>query len=129
MKGIDPEKKLSDIVMFGGDLNVKLGENILKVHNPKLKLCAVLNIQCHYYSRMCLKQPFFPNYFFPQGLIIFFVLVYITSLIPYLNQNIKSFTIYYFLVQIILIQLGISWESTETCRDKKFFNIKSCLHN
>ena len=36
MKEIDPSKKLSDIVMFGGASNVQLAGRILKVHDPKL---------------------------------------------------------------------------------------------
>ena len=36
MREIDPGKKLIDIVMFDGASNVQLGENILKVHYPKL---------------------------------------------------------------------------------------------
>ena len=36
MKEIDPAKTLSDIVMFDGASNVKLGGILLKVHYPKL---------------------------------------------------------------------------------------------
>ena len=36
MREIDPGKKLTDIVMFDGASHVQLGENILKVHYPKL---------------------------------------------------------------------------------------------
>ena len=50
-------------------------------------------------------------------------LVYITSLIPYLNLNINSFTIetLVFLAEMRLEWLGISWQCTETCRCGKFF--------
>ena len=36
MREIDPGKKLTDIIMFDGVSNVQLGENLLKVHYPKL---------------------------------------------------------------------------------------------
>ena len=36
MKGIDPDKKLSYIVIFDGASNVKLAGRPLKVHYPKL---------------------------------------------------------------------------------------------
>ena len=38
MREIDPGKKLTDIVMFDGASNVQLGETLLKVHYPKLKV-------------------------------------------------------------------------------------------
>ena len=42
MKEIDPAKKLSDIVMFDGALNVQLAGRLLKVHYPKLTvMCGV----------------------------------------------------------------------------------------
>ena len=50
-------------------------------------------------------------------------MVYITILIPYLNQNIKSFTIetLVYLVEIRLECLDISWGCTETFGCVKFF--------
>ena len=36
MREISPGKTLTDIVMFHGAYNVKLGEKLLKVHYPKL---------------------------------------------------------------------------------------------
>ena len=36
MKEIDPSKKLSDIVMFDGALNIQLEGRLLKVHDLKL---------------------------------------------------------------------------------------------
>ena len=36
MREIDPKKTFTDIVMFGGSLNVQLGGKLLKVHYPKL---------------------------------------------------------------------------------------------
>ena len=36
MKEIDPDKKLTYIVMFDGASNVKLGRIVFKVHYPKL---------------------------------------------------------------------------------------------
>ena len=52
------------------------------------------------------------------------VLVYITRLIPYLNPNIKSFTIetLAYLAEMRLEWLDISWGYTETCGCRKFFN-------
>ena len=42
MKEIDPDKKLSDIVMFDGALNVQLAGIIFKLHSPKLTfMCSV----------------------------------------------------------------------------------------
>ena len=38
MREIDPGKKLTDIVMFDGASDVKLGGKRLKVHYPKLKV-------------------------------------------------------------------------------------------
>ena len=40
MKGIDPTKNLSDIVMFDGALNVELTGIILKVYYPKLTVMS-----------------------------------------------------------------------------------------
>ena len=36
MREIDPGKKLTDIVIFDGALNVQLGGKLLKLHDPKL---------------------------------------------------------------------------------------------
>ena len=36
MKKIDPEKNLSDIVIFDGASNIKLGGKLLKQHDHKL---------------------------------------------------------------------------------------------
>ena len=40
MKEIDPEEKLSDIVMFDGPSNVQLAGRLLKMHYPKLKVTS-----------------------------------------------------------------------------------------
>ena len=45
MKEIDPENKLSDIVMFDGSSNVQLGGKLLKVNYPKFTgMCGVEHI-------------------------------------------------------------------------------------
>ena len=63
--------------------------------------------------------------------IIILVLVYITSLIPYLNPNIKSFTIekLVYLGEIILEWMGTSWGCTDTSGWGKFFKPLYCLLN
>ena len=51
------------------------------------------------------------------------VLVYITSLVPYLNPNINTFTIetLVYSVEMILEWLDISWRCIETCGCRNFF--------
>ena len=61
----------------------------------------------------------------------FLVLVDIKSFIPFLNPNIKIFTIetLVYLVEMRLEWLDISWGFTETCRCGKLFKTLYCLMN
>ena len=96
------------------------------------QLCVVLNTRCRYFSMMCLKYPIFIKWFLPtRWYSIFLVLLYITSLIPCLNQNIKSSAMksLVFLAEMIPWWLYISWKCTETCRCEKFYNLLYCLQN
>ena len=78
MKEIDPAKTLSDILMFDGALNVKLAGRLLRLHYPTMTL-------------MCSVEHTLKLFFNDVSKIL--VQVYTTSLITYLNPNLKSFTI------------------------------------
>ena len=81
---------------------------------------------------MFLKYPLYIKWFMPtRWYVISSVLVYITSLIQFKKQNIKSFTIktMIFLAELITGWLDISWGCTETCGWEKFFNLPYTLQN
>ena len=71
-----------------------LEQDIWKCIIQNCQLFMVLNTQCSYFSMICLKYPLFIKWFLPtMGYTIFLAVVYITSLVPYLNRNFKSFII------------------------------------
>ena len=119
MKEIDPGKKLSDIVMFDGTSNVQIGGRNLKVYYPKLTVMHGVEHTVSLFfsdvSRITIVNQMISAH--KMIYIIFLVLVYITSLIPYLNINIKISTIetLVFISKIILGWVDISLERRETC--------------
>ena len=93
MKEIDPDKTFSDIVMFGGFSNVQLLGRLLKVHYPKLKVICGVEHGVIIFNDVS-KIPIVNQTISAHKMIRKkFGLVYITSFIPYLNPNHKSFTI------------------------------------
>ena len=94
MKEIDPAKKLSDIFMFDGDSNVQIVGRPLKVHYPKLAFMRVVEHTVLLFLMMFQRYPFENQMIYAHKMILgFSVMVYITSLIPYLNPNLNSFAI------------------------------------
>ena len=93
MREIDP-KKIIDIVMFGGALNVQLGGNLLKVHYPNLTVMRgvehTVSLFFNDVSKITIVNQIISAHTMIYNIL---VMVYITSLIPYLNPNLKSFTI------------------------------------
>ena len=94
--------------------------------------CVVFNTQCRYFSMIFQIYPLKIKWFLPtRWYIIFSILVYTTSLIPYLNRNLNSFTIetLVFLSVTRLEWLNILWIFTETCRwwkfSKKIYRLQS----
>ena len=81
--------------MFNGASNVQLGEKPLKVHYPKLTVMRGVEHTVLLFFNDVLKIPIVNQIFSVHKMIynIFLVMVYITSLISYLNPNLKSFTI------------------------------------
>ena len=132
MKEVYPENKFPDIVTFNGASNVRLGGKLLKVHYPKFTVMRGFEHMVPLFFNDVFKIPIADQMIPSKEFIyIFFVLVYITSRIPFLNRNIKSFEIEksVFLVEIILVWLDILWYLTETLGCKKFFNISYFLQN
>ena len=57
MREIDPGKKSTDIVMFDGASNVKLGGKLLKVHYPKLTVMSGVEHTLSLFSMMFQRYP------------------------------------------------------------------------
>ena len=94
MKEIDPSKKLTGIVIFYGASNVQLSGRILKVYYPKLTVMRGVEHTVSLFFSDVSKIPIVNQIIYAHKMIYnILVLVYITSLIPYLNTNLKSFTI------------------------------------
>ena len=92
-KDIDPRKHLAYVIMFDGASNVQLGGKLLKVHYPKLTVMHGVGHTVSLFFNDVSKIPIVNQMIFAHKMIYnFLVLVYITSLIPYLNPNLKTFT-------------------------------------
>ena len=115
---ISYDSKISDIVIFDGVTNVKLVGSLLNMHYPKLIVMRGVEHTVSLLFNDVSKIPVVNKMISAHKIIHnFLVLAYITSLILYLNANLKSFTIetLVYLVKIRLEWLDISWEFTETC--------------
>ena len=93
MKEIDPTKQLSDIVMFNGASNVQLAGRLLNVYYTKLTVirCVEHTVPLFFndFRVTIVNQIISPHKMIYNCL----VLVYIKSIVTYLNINIKSFAI------------------------------------
>ena len=99
-------------------------EDFLKFIIKSWQSYVLFNTQCHYFSIIFLRYPFQIKLFVRTILyIIFSILLSITSLVPFLNQNLKCFTMETtaFWEEMILYLLDILWECTNTCRCGQFF--------
>ena len=84
--------------MIDGASNFQLRARLLKVNYPKMTGIRGVEHTVSVISMMCLKYPLLIKRFLPiRWYKIFLVMVYLTSLINYLNQNIKIFTIIFLL--------------------------------
>ena len=80
--------------MFDGAFNVQLAGRLLKVHYPKLTVMRGVEHTVLLFFNDVSKIPIVNQMISAHKMIYnILVLVYITSLIPYLNPNINSFTI------------------------------------
>ena len=93
--------------MFDGAFNVQLGGNLLKVHNPRLTvMCGVEHKVLLFFidvSKILIANHMISAY---KMIYNIFVLVYITSLVPYLNPNLKSFTLENL---VYLVEMRLEW--------------------
>ena len=124
MKAIDPQKHSTDVIMFDGASNVQLGGKLLKVHYPKLTVMRGVEHTVSLFFNDVSKIPIVNQMISAHKMIYnFLVLVYITSLIPYLNPNLMISTkeTLDYSVETRLEWLDISWEYIETCVCGKFF--------
>ena len=113
-----------DVIMFDGASNVQLVGKILMVHYQKLTVMRGVEHTVLLLFNDVSKIPIVNQMISAHRMIYnFLVLVYITSLIPYLNPNIKTSTkeTLVYLVEMRLDCLDISWGCTETFRRGKFF--------
>ena len=79
--------------MFDGASNVQLGGKLLKVHYPNLTVMRGVEHTVSLLFNDVSKIPIVNQIISAQNMIYkILVLVYITSLIPYLNPNIKTST-------------------------------------
>ena len=118
--------------MFDGASNVKLLGRLLKVHNPRFIVMRGVGYTVSLFFNDVFKIPILNQMIYSQRMIYnILVLVCITIFIPFLNPNLKSFTIeiLVFLAETILEWPDISWVCTETCGCGKFLKIPYCLHN
>ena len=98
--------------MCCGTSNVQLGGRNFKVNYPKLTFMYVIeNTVSLYFNNFFLNINFYLMISDHKVISNFLVLLYITSLILYLNQNVKSFTIktFVFLEEMILKWMEILW--------------------
>ena len=80
--------------MFGGASNVQLGGKNLKVHYPNFTVMRGVEHTVSLFFNGVSKIPIVNQIISAHKMIYnILVLVYITSLVPYLNPNLKSFTI------------------------------------
>ena len=96
----------------------------MNVHYPKMTLIRGVEEMSRIFSMMFQRYPLEIKVFLPtKWYIIFLVLVYITSIIPYLKPYLNSFTIetFVYLVEMRLEWLDIPWGCTEACGRWKLF--------
>ena len=93
MKEIDPGKNLTGVIMFDGASNVQLVGKLLKVHYPKLTVMRGVEHTVLLFFNDVSKIPIVNQMMSAHKMIYnIFVLVFFTSLIPYLNPNLKTST-------------------------------------
>ena len=102
--------------MFDGALNVQISGILLKVHYPTLTVMCGVEHTVFFFNDV--SKITILHQMTSAHNIKSLVLVYITSLIPFLNQNINIFTIktLVFLSKTIMEWIDISLGFTETCR-------------
>ena len=102
---MDLGKKLTDKVFFDGASNVQLGGKLLKVHYLKSEVMRGFELTVSLFSNDVSKIPIVNQMISAHKMIYnFLFLVYITSLIPYLNPNLKSFAIE---TLVYLVEMGL----------------------
>ena len=124
MKEIDPEKKLSDIVMFDGASNVQLSGRILKVNYPKLTVMRGVEHTVSLFFNDVSKIPIVNKIISSHKMIynIFGSVIYHKPH-PIFKPKYQEFHIetLFYLVETRLEWLDISWGCTDTCGCGKFF--------
>ena len=107
MREIDPEKKLTDIVMFDGASNVQLGGKLLKVHYPKLTvMCGVEHTVLLFLNDIS-KIPVVNQMISADKMIynMFGSSIYHKHH-PYLNANLNTLTIE---TLVYLVEMRLEW--------------------